>query len=39
MLLKLGRQAEPFYLWHQPPNVMRASSSRRRFVSAGSLDF
>src|ERR1035438_55661 len=39
MAAKVWRQVQPFELWHQWPKVIRASSSRRRSVSLGSVDF
>lgn len=38
MLAKLRREIVPLHLRHQLPNVIRASCSRSRSVSAGSLD-
>jgi hypothetical protein len=39
MLTKLRRQVLPLYFRHRPPKVIRASSSRSRFVSQGLFDF
>jgi hypothetical protein len=39
MLAELRRKVHPLDLRHQAPNVILASSSRSRSVSAGSVDF